>query len=303
MSRVCLSPLASPGALLWCTSLVVLACDDPLRDPALIDRPRALAARVEVVGDATRATPRVGESVRVRWLLLGPNGPLSVAGELHACVDADVSSGVPRCEGAAYTRAVVARPVVAQPAPPASTEPVATFTVPVAGRLLVRGAFCEAGRPVLPAGFDADDYLAARCDSGAVPLLVSSTIDVAVDQESVNRNPDATTLQRSLSGVRIAAVLSPCSDGTSLKSGTTALVRLTVPEALAEPGESLLVQHLTSAGKLQRAWSTPGPGDRELTLELTAPTVAVATELSLTQVVRDGRGGVSWVTDQLCVVP
>ena len=67
-------------------ALLLSACNDPLKEVALIHEPRVLAARVEVALEPERASPALGESASVRWL---------VARQALATVLAGVAIGVP----------------------------------------------------------------------------------------------------------------------------------------------------------------------------------------------------------------
>lgn len=273
--------------------LLVLAssgCGDPLVERQTITGLRVLGARYEADADPDRATPLAGESGTIRWLVASPEGPTEVGFGLFACAALESARGVPQC----------AAPPVAEASGSAS-EPALQLEVPEGARLLTAGAFCSAGDVEL--GPDAET---SRCvASDAAQVLASYEISLAGPTNEPHRHPDLQDATLRLEGAPWAEDDIPC-----VRRGARVAVDLALrpeardarpPEDPAGPWETLQVSHLSTDGKFERPFSVLG-GDTEdldVFVEWEAPDRATTAHVYL--VVRDLRGGVSWLQRRVCV--
>src|SRR6188768_3793123 len=90
----------------WPLLLTFAGCGDPIKRVELIEEPRVLGARAEVMGDPTRATPRPGETLQVRWLVAAPEGDPVSGFALRACSTPRESRGLLRCDSPPFASEV-----------------------------------------------------------------------------------------------------------------------------------------------------------------------------------------------------
>lgn len=265
-------------------------CGDPLLERQTIEELRVLGARYEPDGDTGRATPLAGERGRVRWLVATPTGPAETAFALVACSAAERARGVPACDG-----------------PPAaeeygsSEEPSVAFEVPSAARVLAAGVLCSTGDAWIGGG-----PAHGRClDPAAQEELASYEIQVASSAASIHRHPDLDGLDLRLEGEPWNAEDTPC-----VPVGRDARVSLELPLEARElrpsgdptgPYETLQLSHLSTAGRFDRAFTVFAGDATELRAELLWRAPAEPGIAHVYLVARDLRGGVSWVTRQICV--
>ena len=299
------------GAL--CSLLSLVSCGDPIKEAQRVEELRVLGAQVSVDDDEARATVMPGEAAHVEWLLADPTGlaPLAVW-SMQVCVAEETSYGVPFCRDAPFMTAEVSEL--------SNLPPLLDFTVPdsaalaSATRLAVLALFCDGGQPNL-----SDDFESSTCD-GATTVQRAS-FDIFLDNgDAPNHNPD-------LTGSRLSLGSAPWDDspGTpdcndpnllTLPAGSGEhLIELVLPESAREPQvrefdeidlESLQISHVASLGRLDRPFSSIAPEDTSFTIQLPweAPESLPQPMLaSFYFVVRDGRGGASWLSRSLCVEP
>jgi hypothetical protein len=303
----------SPHLACAAASLLLLlgACSDPLEPAQLVRELRVLGARVEVEGDPERAAPLPGERATVRFLLAAPEPAPIQSFSLRVCPAAAGYIGPPRCAGPELARA--------QSTEPSSAAPQLGFVLPsdfdleAYPRLAVLGVVCAAGMPL-----DHGEY--GSCDGTTEPLRVALELSLPRDND-VNHNPAFVAEPLSLDGAvwnGPSAVTWSCEDGTlpMLRAGSgTHTIEVTVDAASRErlprsltvdPGqESLRLAHFSTAGDLERAFSSVPERAQALSLTWHAPTSSDPAA-SLTRfwfVVRDGRGGSAFAERALCVMP
>jgi hypothetical protein len=288
-----------------CLALAVAGCDEEPPDVAVIDKTRVLAARVEVDGEPSRASPFPGESLSVTLLVVTPDPEPAIAFSLSACVAADSVTDLVSCEGEPLARAASLEPVQGAPA--------IAFQAPEmpgqSGRLAVLGAVCPAGVP-LPS----ED--AAACADGS--WLLGVTADFPMDGTGApNTNP--AFVSYSLDGAELApesAGASDCNELAEVRSGSTGHAlrveldpnsrdSLPVDASSDTARESLLISWFTTSGELDHAYSSidSTAADSFATAAWDAPGVAAPTPARLFAVVRDGRGGSDFLERRVCVVP
>jgi hypothetical protein len=273
--------------------LIGTACEDPLKRAQILEGSRILGVRVASESDDASLTPGAGATVEV--LAAGPAGPVDARLAFEFCEAANSDRGVPYCALEAFTRGVVDTLAV----PFAVQLPE---QLPAGARLAFLGAACEAGEPALGA-----DPLDWSCSEGAEPLRFSFDAYTRTPRFS-HRNPDLSALALEIGDAEIPLddprSAPACSEGVPVVAARTVhRVTWSVGAPAREDGdegaESLQLSHVATAGLFERPLSfidqveTPS-----VRLGWEAPEVGAAAKLYL--VVRDGRGGVSWVSASVC---
>jgi hypothetical protein len=289
------------------------ACGDPLKDPALLEEPRVLGARLETEGDAERATPRPGERATVHWILASPaaDDGADVGWAFAACKAEPTARGVPFCQGRVFAEAR------------GRGEPRFPFLLPegaaqAGDRLLVWGGFCLGGEPTSNAtrGGLAD----FACRNGGEALRVNYAGEVG-SADRPNHNPSFERAQLAWDGQSWAPSPSAAGEACSPEdlrviAGSKHELRVEASagdrEALARNSEldpsreTLALSHVVSAGELERPWSFVDPEDErsDFSVTFTAPkTVSSAGQrVRFYLGLRDLRGGADFTTRDVCVV-
>ncbi len=281
-------------------------CDNPLSPIEAIDGTRILAAKAEVAGDPTRASPEPGEDVSVRWLVVAPDPDAVFAYRFDGCVAADSSADLTSCSGTALATTESVDPV--------SDPPVVTFTAPADAasgtRLAVVGTVCAAGVAL-------GDDTGATCADGSKPF--AATDDFFMDDGSApNTNPALTDI--SLNDLVLGPETATSTDCTllpsvGLGSGPRTLTVNLDPNSRdplvqvdsGDPArESLLLSYFVTRGNLDHAFSDIDANATDVSGSViwTPPPHADAPTLArFIFVVRDGRGGSDFTERRLCVVP
>jgi hypothetical protein len=269
--------------------LPLLACEDPLKPAQRIDEPRVLGVRLTSASGAAGLTP--GEPGQIEVLLAGPEGPVSASVAYRVCSAVETQRGVPTCAEPALAEGLIAPPMSSGDFDvPESLEPGTA--------LAVLGVACRSGEPLLEQA-----PLDWRCSDGSEPRRFS--FDASVNSDAANLPPDLAGLSVAIAdqGVTLAEASDPpaCDAGApTVAAGIAHSLELQLGDAAREPGEALQVSHFATAGKLERQFSFVSaeqpPG---VAVTWTAPAEAGAVKQYV--VVRDGRGGLSWATWNLCV--
>jgi hypothetical protein len=275
---------------------VLLGCGDPLKDGQRIEELRPLGARV--VSASNHATPASGEDADLSFLFAGPEGPVTVEVAYEVCLGVPTARGVATCaeEPWASGRVTVS-----------DDSPAVSFNVPAqvapSSRIAVRAVACETGSPVLT-----EDPLDWACDDDSTPATVS--FEALTSGEEENENPDLSLAEVwigeqsvPLGVVGVAPLCAP--DDPALSAGTTQTLRVVIPDAAREDleedlRETLQLSHFSTAGSLERQFSILDGGETpeaELDWELPEGAGPVVHYV----VVRDGRGGLAWLTFSVCV--
>lgn len=318
--RVTVAWLALSAAL--CT-----ACGDPLVAPELIVDNRVLGARAQSVDDSERAWLAPAERGLVRWLVVAPEAAPALGWASSLCVAQTVSRGLPRCAAKSFAR--FTRDVEA------NEEPQFEFSMPgqeafgSARQVAIFNAFCSSGAPVMDElGVDPTT---TRCpDLGERPLFATLELSLS-DGSSQNLHPSFAgssfgfdqrnwpTIDAPANGSSVVSGACSADDPTlpSVRAGSAAhQLQLDLPSGSSEalemrsphspPRETLQLAHFTTAGDLERAYSTlDSAGASKLSLTWTPPG-EVPAEGQLVRfyfVLRDGRGGSDWTRRAVCVLP
>jgi hypothetical protein len=273
--------------------LVGTGCEDPLKHAQLLEEARVIGVRVVSATDDASLTP--GESATVEVLLAGPSGPLDARLAFEFCEAKNSDRGVPYCAREGFARGVVETLTV-----PLAVELPAD--VPAGARLAFLGAACETGEPALgPVPLD------WRCSEGAEPLRFSFDAHARTPSFS-HENPDLSALVLEIGDAEIPLddprSAPSCSEGVPVVAAR-AVHRVTwrvgtLGRDRDEDGaESLQLSHFATTGLFERSLSFIDEVEEPtVRLEWEAPGVDVPAKLYL--VVRDGRGGVSWVSASVC---
>jgi hypothetical protein len=298
------------------------ACSEPLVERQDIADLRVLGARVEPHAEPSRASLLPGEPARVRWLVAGPRGPLEVRYGLEACASAESSRGIPTCVDEPFASVAPETP---------SHEPSLDLVVPEGARLLTSGVFCTAGDVRLEGEVEGSSCVASDADQE----LASYEVTIAASDTNareLNHHPDLADAELLLDGkpwlVAPAAgsggaagaagaatddsFADPCDadDAPRVTAGRTVTLRLTLSETAREARaqnqafgalETLQISHLSTVGELERPFTVLEPSDSELTAELTWKAPKSGGPAHFYIVVRDLRGGVSWLERSVCV--
>jgi hypothetical protein len=280
------------------------ACDEPLKSVELVVEPRLLGARVEVAGEPERAAPLAGETATVSLLVASPALEPSLGFALAVC-PAEPRSGA---------RSSCAAEPFAQVLSESGDAPVPSLTFDVPddidpnGNLLVLGIVCPDGSPVSDG---------QSCDGPDPGTPVSLEFELARDDD-VNLNPtlqpeaiffddqdwpEIPAIEGDCAGLGFAEVevSSRHTFEVDLDAGDRDALLQT--DDLDPTRESLQLSHFATAGDLSRAFETIHWHSNELvrTTTWTAPKEPGLVRFWL--VLRDFRGGSSFVTRSVCVLP
>lgn len=308
----------APRPLLLLTVSWLIACEDPLVDPATVIGPRIVAARTRATTNPASAEPRAGETASIDWLVLSDRAG-SFAASFAWCVAEPSSLGVPSCARA---------PFAEQSAEGVFGEPLSLeFTLPTSleagDAWLVWLGSCAEGGAVFDAGSSA-----FSCLNGATPQ--TGFYRGRVPHELPNENPLLADDELSLDGLPWLApdgLLdpgAPCSTlgaQPNVRAGDTFDISFALdgddreelpldPDEYAPHArESLVYTHLASVSGLERAFSAI---DFDATaLGFTVPFAIDADEdvapegeiINFHLLVRDERGGVDWTRRDACLLP
>lgn len=284
----------------WLLLSLSLGCSDGVAEASSITYTRVLGVRVEVEGDAERATPSVSEGATARVLVMGPNGVTDVAYAMDVCAAMPETGGLPACAGASLTAVAPAAP---------SAEPTLQwpgFTseqVGDADALLVRGTICEEGTPEL------DATRPGQCvDPSFVGVSFINRVPLLADGQAPNRHPSLAAATLRIDDVTWDA--DECGAIAS-RDGKEHTLSITLHDAHRETldgeAETLLLSWFANAGELDVHFSVleaEQAEDMSLEVAWTAPPAdaeAIQDTATITLVLRDQRGGVDWITRTICV--
>ena len=288
---------------------LLAGCDDPLKSVSLIEETRVLGARVEVASDATRSSPRPGESATLRLFVAAPSAPSDVSYALSVCAVSPVNSGFPSCAGAPFASTAQSEA--------GSNAPELDFQVP-ADLDLTATPHGFASALVCPnSALNEPKMGAASCTDGA-GTAVNFEFDLGGPDDE-NHSPSITAGALTLDGepwLEPSALAACPGELPSVPGGSKHTLAITLQggdfELLAqstdiEPArETLLVSQFSDAGKLDHAYlslsADSAASDRQVTWEAPAST-GVATLIRFYFVVRDARGGEDFATRALCLSP
>lgn len=304
-----------PG--LWL--LLLPACGDPLLEPQRIVKPRLLGARLEVEGAPGRASPRAGETLRVRWLLAAPEGtPSASFGFVGCALTEGTLGGHPlECAEPPFARGIRAEPE--------ATAPELELTVPddfAADALAVLGQVCVNG--TTSAAGDA----AFTCEGGT---SLEASFDVELDHVTPNHHPSLAHSNLRWNGAPWGEPLAnavpggACADDAGspaqpvvLLDEQKATIELVLNGADREPiermevgptREALQLSLASTSGELDRAYAFLEAEDERDELPVASVWEAPDSVPAEGQVVRfyfvlrDRRGGLDVAVRDVCVRP
>lgn len=303
---------------LWALAFALAACGDPLLDPAVVQGPRVIAAKVSVGAEPERAQPLAGEAFDVEVRVVADKEQ-RYDGELRACRALPTTLGVARCADEAFD---VSRAS-------GSTAAGLDFALVMNDRLragdswLLFGAVCRDAPPE----YSSDGHRYA-CRDGSSALEFSLRGEVPTASEVPNHNPDvgdelridgrewAPSTEARAPGVACADL-----DVPRVRRERAVAIRWRIDPDAVEPlevdpneygandREPLLLAHMATVAGLSRPFSSFGwdeeISDVELELRVTGERrIPTQGELALFYTVaRDGRGGTDIVERAFCVLP
>lgn len=283
-------------------SLLLVACEDPLKSVELIAEPRVLGARVEVEGEAGRAAPAPGESATATFLLATPELRPSLGFALAACPAAARRGSRSSCVGEPFA-------TVASKNGEADRASL-RFEVPddlaASGRVLLLGVICPDGSP------SADG---ASCDGPEPGTALQLELELGRDDDA-NLNPELQADSIDFDDATWPALAPVAGDCAGLglpevdvQSRHTLTVRLDESDRdplprqseLDPARESLQLSHFISAGDVTRAFESVAWDSSALNRQVvwTAPDTPGLVRFWF--VLRDLRGGGDFSERAVCV--
>ncbi len=284
-----LTPLVRPLLLsgICLSSLLSIACGDPLKFPQDLEETRVLGLKVSTNDDLS--WPKEGEEAEVEMLIAGPDGPVAVQVGYQVCAALESSWGVPQCSD----------PVLAKGSTSKSRLPRFPFTgveLPEGQRLAIVGVACESGEP--RAEGTPQDF---SCDDDSHPLLFSfeSSQEFSENPHPVLDDLVVTLDNEELPHVEVEAELD-CASALSVAADETMVVHLDLDQVSRDADELLQLSHLSTRGRFERQYSiVRDDAQKHIDLEFETPEESGVFRSYL--VLRDGRGGTDWIAWDLCV--
>ena len=277
--------------------LSTLSCGDPLKDPQTIEDARVLGVRIATQDDHASLEP--GEAALISLLVAGTEGTLGGRVAYTLCEAADSARGVPYCSGLVISEGTTDLDGT-------SLSVDVPDSVADGSRLALLGVVCFDSEPSL-----VEDPLDWGCAGSEEGLKLS--FDAWTTRSGLlNRNPDLSEVSVQIAGEKIpldelSDEASCANDAPSVSADKAHDVVIYIGEGAREPGdvaldqsgESLQISHFSTSGLFERQYSFVEPEqDPETILEFEAPPAGEAVKQYL--VVRDRRGGVSWVSWSFC---
>jgi len=295
-------------------AISAVGCGDPLKEGQRIEELRVLGASISIDGEPGRATPAAGESANVEWLLADPSGlPAQAIWSMTVCVAESTTFGVPICRDEPLASV--------EQSEPSDAAPSIAFSVPDASelgdakKLAVLAIFCDSG--TIEVGSDLDSTTCHGADT-----IQKASFDIFLasgDTANDNPNLDDAVLEIDGETWEAGSTVVDCATDEVPRlpaDGQEHDVRLVLGEGVRElkpadevddaAPESLQISQLSTLGKFDSRFSGVDPEDSNLSVEMpwTAPgEIDSASPVSFYFVVRDDRGGVSWLTRTACVEP
>lgn len=211
------------------------------------------------------------EGSAVTWLVASPGAPPQFGWAFATCAAPSGNFASPRCDG----------PVATSGTGTADREDVRMDVGAVTETTLVVAAFCGGG---VPSSFDPRSF-EATCASGAEPLLASVKGPAAG-----NRNPP----------IADGAIVTP--PACVRPEGPEEQLGFRFEDAQREPGESLLLATFVTGGELDHTYAALESGEaapKDVRVAWKPP--ADEGEVKVFFVLRDGRGGTTFVRRNVCV--
>jgi hypothetical protein len=283
--------------------LWLLGCDDPLKTVELIEEPRLLGARTEVMADAGRAAPAPGETATVTFLLASPAVAQTQGFALAACPAVARRGARSECAAEPFAQIVSAD---------GQSDTVSlSFEVPAnldpAGRVAVLGIVCPFGSP-------RDD--GQRCDGVEPGNPLTFELELSREND-VNQNPTLEPASLTFDGQEwpdLPAVEGDCAGQgyVEVEAGSSHAFEVALsendrdpvphPQALDPVRESLQLSHFTTGGDLSRAFESIAWDSGELLRRTTWKAPKNAGLIRFWLILRDLRGGGDFVERSVCVL-
>ena len=269
---------------------VAAGCGEPVEPASRLERPRVLGAVTSLPSDPANAAPGADDPIRVA-IFTASRDAESGAFASHALRVCPSDMGT--------TDYVCGGPEL--PFREDGHDPVITVEpVHASGELAVFGVMCATGT----ATFDrAARAFRGTCDDGSHPAELVVRVRVGGPP---NKNPVVPNDAVKLDGAALGpSARSGCEGAAPVHvraDGQKHALALAVPASSVEPGDSFVLSHLATHGKLDRLYSTLDDAnaasvDWEAPGELSAPRETARFHV----VFRDGRGGVATTVASICL--
>ena len=300
-------------AIAVAATLLGAGCIEDLDPASLVKKTRPIAARVVVEGDPAVATPAPGESAQVEFLVASPGDLPPLAWGFVLCPGIVTSTGDAICGGEPFAFSLQEEPV--------SSVPTIDFTVPdgfEADRVVGLGVLCAEAAPFLdPEGGD------VGCEAGGTETLIRFDVDVVTGEEIANLNPGLAAVtfgadawdppppgapETGCDGMELPTVRAGADD-VVIDFAASTFVRESYERFDGEEvTEDIVIFHFATDGEFERLLSVVDDDDPEAEVDWTPPTgedsVDPAGErIRFWFVFRDDRGGVSWLSRDVCLLP
>ncbi len=283
-----------------CLCLLLLGCSEGVSEASLITYVRVLGVRVEVNDDPERATPSIDEDTTARVLVMGPDGAAEVSYAMDVCAALPANGALPACASGSLFASASVEPV---------SEPMLHWSglsrdqIGDANELLLRGTICEQGTPAL------DPTRPGECSDptfNGVSFVQRVTL-LDADQ-APNQHP---TLAAARLRFDDAAWDSEGCSASVERDGKEHALSISLHdanrEAVDDTAETLLLSWFINVGELDQHFSvleSEQDQDEPLSVTWTAPRAdddIMQDVATVTLVLRDQRGGITWAQRQICM--
>jgi hypothetical protein len=261
---------------------VISACTDPPEPAWRLDRPRVLGAEVAPVADSRRASLTPGERVRVD-IVTASRALAKEAFPSHALriCPADPNTSIFACRGADLRFDESG-----------SIDPRLTFDAPTApGPLLVFGIMCSGSSVKVDA-----NTLVGTCDGEGQELAIRIEVGGPANAQPAFDEGSARV------GSTALLANDDCQGNTLAADGRKYALSIQLAPGSREDGDDPIVSHLATHGDLERLYSQPDE-QGVFRVDWTAPSSLGAPREAARFhfVLRDGRGGTTFLTRSLCL--
>lgn len=267
----------------------IFGCADPLTPAQRIDTPRVLGVRLVSARGFASLDPAQAATADI--LLAGPDGPVDARVAYRVCEATVSQRGVPGCAHAPFAEDSSQ-----------TSDTKWSFDVPATLRpatpLALLGVACPRGEPTL-----AEEPLAWGCSDDDVALRF--TFDAHVSAAEPKNNPELSALSLRLAGEPLrlsdANTAPTCVDETpSVPTSAKVSFELTWTGPAQDSPSNWQLSHFSTRGEFERQYSFVSPeSPSSIALDWSTPGDAGPVKQYL--VARDGQGGVSWISWDVCV--
>lgn len=288
------------------------ACVDDLPEQWELTDTRLLSARYRPDAAPERAFAQPGESGELEFFITAPppNTPSFTWGFL-LCLGTIAPTGEALCLEAPFQTEIQTSAVMDVPAFPVQ---VPAASGGLLSHINILGIFCSAPQGLAVSVPDLDLSAGFETCEPAGGEVNRFQLSIPIEPESPNQHPVFASNAIAINGLIDpwpAPGPDPRCDGTDptrpvipLGTGEQDILLRTTAESqepVGEDTEDLLFSHATSAGELDRFFSTPNGGDFEASVGWTRPGADSGSIVRFAFTLFDQRGGATWTLRELCL--